>query len=190
MNMKKVVITWVVIVAVWLLLLVGVMDAYGVHGNSPVATVLWNGLVVSPERRCAPYDEKAYAYPSLELKKRLLAKQPLISPYTGRVFKSLHECDLEHVTARAEAHDSGMCAMPDSVRHAFVRDPLNQTFAAASVNRWQKRSDDVAEWRPELVGSWCWMATRIVSVKRKYHLSVDEKEVAALKEMLATCQRE
>ena len=182
-----IVAVWVVIVALW-----GVLIwAYAVHAAEPVSTpLMWNGLVVAPERRCAPYDEKAYSYPSMALKDKLLALQPLLSPYTGKVFTSLHSCDLEHIVARAEAHDSGMCAMPDSVRHSFVRDALNQTFAAPSVNRWQKRSDDVAEWRPELVGSWCWMATRIVSVKRKYNLSVDGKEVVALKQMLATCKRE
>ena len=136
---------WAILLALWFIML----RAYYAYGDAPV---VWNGLVVAPEHRCTPYDEKDYRYPSMELKDRLLRLQPLISPYTGRVFNSLHAADLEHICARAEAHDSGMCAMSDSVRHAFVRDPINQTFAAPSVNRWQKRSDDVAEWRPELVG--------------------------------------
>ena len=185
MKMKWLLV-WAVLLALWLVLIV-VSQSYS---EEPVAPVVWNGLVVAPEHRCTPYVEKDYRYPSMELKDRLLRLQPLISPYTGRVFNSLHAADLEHICARAEAHDSGMCAMSDSVRHAFVRDPLNQTFAAPSVNRWQKRSDDVAEWRPELVGSWCWMATRVVETKRKYSLSIDAEEMKALKEMLATCKQD
>ena len=155
----------------------------------PVAVPV-DSLRVAPERRCKPYNERAYTYPSMELKHRLLAFQPLISPYTGRVFGSLHAADLEHIVARAEAHDSGACGWGPARRHAFVRDPLNQTFASPAVNRWQKRSDDVAEWRPELVGSWCWMANRVIHTKVKYRLTADSLEVAALKEMLATCKKE
>ena len=181
-----IVAVWVVIVALW-----GVLIwAYAVHAAEPVSTpLMWNGLVVAPERRCAPYDPKAYHYPA-DIERRILTQQGLVSFYTGRTFTSTKQTDVEHVLSRREAHDSGMCALSDSVKRVFASDLINLTLAAPAVNRFQKRDKDVSQWRPELVGSWCWHASTIVRTKRKYRLSADSLEVVALQDMLRTCNRE
>ena len=69
----------------------------------------WRGLVVQPERRCSPYDPDDYSYPqSLEAS---IVRQlgGVYSPYTGERFGSTRETDIEHMVARSEAHDSGLC---------------------------------------------------------------------------------
>ena len=38
----------------------------------------------------------------------------------GRVFDSLEETDIEHIVARSEAHDSGLCHADRETRRAFA----------------------------------------------------------------------
>ena len=141
-----------------------------------------------PTDPCGPksYDPALYHYPA-DIERRILTKQPLISPYSGKIFDSTRESDIEHVVSRREAHFSGLCARPDSVKAAFAQDLDNLTLATPEVNRYQKRAFDVAQWRPALKSSWCWMASTVIKVKRKYRLTIDKAERAALVEMLRTC---
>nr|MBF2760079.1 excalibur calcium-binding domain-containing protein [Ectothiorhodospiraceae bacterium AqS1] len=59
-------------------------------------------------------------------------------------------------------------------------------LASPQVNRGQKKAYDAAEWLPR--HNRCWYAARIVAVKRKYGLSVDEREAAALRGVLESCE--
>ena len=146
--------------------------------------VLWNGLVIVPENRCSPYDREDYSYPqSVELE--IIARDGLTSPYLDEVFASRDLTDIDHVVALSEAHDSGLCAEPDSVRKAFARDVLNLVLSSPQLNRFEKRDKDAAEWIPEK--NQCWFAETVVSVKQKYSLTVDEAEKFALESILATC---
>ena len=71
----------------------------------------------------------------------------IYGPYTGTTFSSRRDTDIEHIVAKAEAHDSGLCAANDSTRARFSRDLLNLTLASPTVNRHQKSAKDFAEWR-------------------------------------------
>ena len=74
------------------------------------AQASWRVLVVAPEARCAPYDADAYRYsPSVEAG-IVAALGGVYGPYTGRWFASPRDTDIEHIVARSEAHDSGLCA--------------------------------------------------------------------------------
>ena len=103
-----------------------------------------------PERRCAPYDAEDYPYPQSVEDQIIdtLALGGVYGPYTGRWFDSKTETDIEHIVARSEAHDSGLCAAVDATRRGFATDLLNLTLAAPAVNRNQKRDLDAAEWLP------------------------------------------
>ena len=145
----------------------------------------WRGLVVAPEHRCAPYRQSDYRYPpSVE---PLIAAElgGLYSPYTGERFSSLRESDIEHLIARSEAHDSGLCAASPATRRRFSRDRLNLTLASPTLNRHQKRHHDAAAWLPPL--NRCWFAERVVQVRRKYALTIDRREAAALEAVLSSC---
>ena len=153
------------------------------------ASGTWNGLTVAPEQRCAPYDRSQYPYPqSVELDLIRAMGGRIYGPYTGRYFQSRRDTDIEHIVAVSEAHDSGLCSADPATRRAFAADPLNLTLAAPEVNRCNKGGKcgyDAAEWQPRM--NRCWFAARIVLVKRKYRLSVDAAEAAALHDMLAPC---
>ena len=146
----------------------------------------WRGLTVAPEHRCAHYDSRDYRYaPALEARIAALLGR-VFSPYTGRCFASMRETDIEHIVARSEAHDSGLCRADAETRRRFAADLLNLTLASPGVNRHRKRDHDAADWLPEK--NRCWFAARIVEVRRKYGLSIDAREAAALEQVLGGCQ--
>ena len=106
-------------------------------------------------------------------------------PYIGRWFASKSETDIEHIVARSEAHDSGLCAADGATKRRFSHDLINLTLASPSVNRYQKRDHDAAQWLPKR--NRCWFAARVVAVRQKYELTIDRAEPDTLERVLAEC---
>ena len=138
----------------------------------------WRGLTIAAEDRCSPYDPDDYPY-SQSVEPRIIAGMGSIvyGPYTGRTFSDRGETDIEHIVARSEAHDSGLCAADSQTRRRFASDLLNLTLAAPSVNRHRKVAKDAAEWLPDM--NPCWFADRVVRVRQKYGLTIDRREADA-----------
>ena len=158
------------------------------HGQAFAADT-WRGLVVAPEHRCAPYDRGDYPY-SQSVEAEIVGSMGgrIYGPYTGRHYRTFRDTDVEHIVAVSEAHDSGLCAAGPSLRRRFASDLLNLTLAAPEVNRCGatgKCAFDAADWLPPM--NRCWFAARVVAVKRKYALTVDRRETAALEQVLAGC---
>ena len=97
----------------------------------------------------------------------------------------MRQTDIEHIVARSEAHDSGLCRADIVTRKRFSSDLLNLTLAGPKLNRHQKRAYDAAEWMPEI--NRCWFANRVLQVRLKYGLSIDRREAEALEQILSTC---
>ena len=95
--------------------------------------VEWRGLIVAGEHRCAPYRSDEYAYPQAVEDDIIQRLGGLFSPYTNEVFDSKGDTDIEHVVARSEAHDSGLCRADTATKRAFSRDLLNLTLASPRV---------------------------------------------------------
>ena len=131
----------------------------------------WRGLFVAPERRCTPYDADDYRYPQSVEDRIVDELGGVYGPYTGRWFASKTETDIEHMVARSEAHDSGLCAADPATRRRFASDLLNLTLAGPRVNRYEKVALDAAEWLP--AQNRCWFAARVVAVRQRYGLTVD-----------------
>ena len=98
----------------------------------------WRGLAIATENRCSPYDSEDYRYVQSVEARIVNAQGGIYGPYTGTWFKSTRETDIEHILARSEAHDSGLCTATKSTRSQFASDLLNLTLASPSVNRHQK----------------------------------------------------
>ncbi len=143
-------------------------------------------LTIALEKRCSPYDADVYSYPQ-SVEAQIISRMGgrIYGPYTGTTYANQRETDIEHIVARSEAHDSGLCAADAQTRKSFARDLLNLTLASPSVNRHQKRGKDFAEWTP--ARNKCWYADMIIKVKTKYRLSVDSREKAALENVLLSC---
>ncbi len=147
----------------------------------------WRGLVIAPEHRCSSYNKRRdYPY-SQSVEARIVAGlggRPY-GPYTGRTFSNTRQTDIEHIVARSEAHDSGLCAADAETKRRFASDLLNLTLASPRVNRREKSDKDAAEWMPPM--NRCWFAQRVVDVRRKYKLTIDRREADALEGVLSAC---
>ena len=138
----------------------------------------WCGLTVAPEEPCPSYDGNEWPYPS-DLDQRYADRiGGFFAPYTGRVYASAREVDIEHIVARHEAAQSGACGWTREQRRAFASDPIEITIAGPGVNRHLKSDRDPAEWMPPRAQRW--YAARWIAIKRKYGLSIDEAEGVAL----------
>ena len=67
----------------------------------------------------------------------------------------------------------------------FASDLLNLTLAGPRVNRYEKVDPDAAEWLP--AQNRCWFAARVVAVRQRYGLTIDQREANALDPVLAGC---
>ena len=112
--------------------------------STPVPTNLgstWRGITLASEERCSPYDSEDYPYsPSVE-PKIVDGLGGIYGPYTGNWFGSIRETDIEHIVARSEAHDSGLCAASPETRARFASDLLNLTLASQAstgTGRWTR----------------------------------------------------
>ena len=164
--------------------LVAVLAMVGWNDHA-AAQMSWRGLVVAPEARCAPYDADAYRYPQSVEARIGAALGGVYGPYTGRWFASPRDTDIEHIVARSEAHDSGLCAADAASKRRFASDLLNLTLASPAVNRTHKNDKDAAEWLPDL--NQCWFADRVVAVRQKFGLTIDQREADVLDRVLAGC---
>ena len=164
----------------------------GPSGPTPVTpttpttrTTMWRGLVVAAEDRCSPYDADDYPY-SRSVEDRIVAQLgDVFSPYTCELFDSTAETDIEHVVARSEAHDSGLCSADAATRRRFSEDLDNLTLAAPALNRHEKSGNDAAEWMPD--ENRCWFAQTVLDVRREYGLTIDQREADALERVLSGC---
>ena len=149
-------------------------------------TLTWRGVTVAAEERCSPYDSDDYRYPPSVEPRIVDELGGIYGPYTGTWFESIRETDIEHIVARSEAHDSGLCAATRAMRARFAADLLNLTLASPSVNRHQKVAHDAAEWLPDL--NKCWYVNRVVQVRREYGLTIDRVEADAIDQVLTGCE--
>ena len=142
--------------------------------------------MVAAEHRCSEYNPDDYRY-SQSVEPRIVASMGgiIYGPYTGSWFDSTSETDIEHIVARSEAHDSGLCAPDAATKRRFASDLLNLTLASPSVNRSQKSDKDAADWLPDL--NQCWFANRVVEVRQQYTLTIDPSERDVLESILAGC---
>lgn len=150
-----------------------------------IAAGTWPGIIVAAENRCSQYDSGDYPY-SASVEHEIAADLGgIYGPYTGTWFESIKETDIEHIVARSEAHDSGLCSATPETRKQFASDLLNLKLASPSVNRHQKSDHDAAEWLPAL--NQCWYVDRVIQVRLEDDLTIDRSEAEAIDQVLAGC---
>ena len=150
----------------------------------------WKGLEVREEfgnDDCPTYRSvtKDYQYSS---NTDLVIEQMLggfYSPYDDIWYDEATDVDIDHMVARKEAHESGLCQATPEVRYEFANDLLNLTLSTPSVNRNEKSDKDAADWLPQY--NKCWYVFTVIQVKKKYQMSVDSAERDAMQEVLESC---
>ena len=152
--------------------------SYGAQAQETIIDDL-NSLIVAPEYRCSYYRADDYWYPQ-RIENAIIARDGLISPYTMRPFSDKYESTIEHIVARSEAHDSGLCDATINVKLAFAQDLDNLALATQKMNR-DKSDKDVADWIPPK--NVCWFVGKTIQVRKKYNLTIDAREKARIEEI-------
>ena len=159
----------------------------------PAVSVPSVSLPVVPERD-AGYDRDDWGPHNSDLC-RGAAGSP--DPYTGT---PIDTCNVDHVVALHEAHESGGWSWPRSQKQRFSQDPVNHVASRACVNQ-SKGGDDISEWsdadiaRSSACGGGysvtaagrCFLARTTVEVKSSWDLAVDQVEANALSQTLVGC---
>ena len=145
--------------------------------------------------RTAVENDAGYDRSDYDHDRRYLCNTAGVDPYTGLGYES-STCDVDHIVAAKEAHESGGHAWDRSTRRQFGNDALNLVASRDCVNR-SKGSRDPAEWSSVGSGTCgsttlttegrCFWAARTIAVKYRYHLTVDTAERAALQTSLTNC---
>ena len=118
-------------------------------------------------------------------------------PYTGTLIDT---CNVDHVVALHEAHESGGWSWPVDQKQRFSQDPDNHVASRACVNQ-SKGGDDIFEWSEADIASSsacgggyrvtpagrCFLARVTAAVKSAWGLTVDQAEADALAATLAGC---
>jgi hypothetical protein len=97
--------------------------------------------------------------------------------------------DVDHMVPLSEAWDSGANEWSSDRRRAFANDlDLPQALIAVSASSNRSKGDkDPADWLPPLQSYRCQYVEDWVRVKVKWELSVDQREFAAVRSVLAGC---
>jgi hypothetical protein len=91
--------------------------------------------------------------------------------------------DVDHMVPLAEAWDSGASAWDDKKRELYANDQTDKIHLIAvtgSSNR-SKSDRDPSEWMPSNKAYHCQYITNWISIKIRWSLSVDERELLAIK---------
>ncbi|GIJ51765.1 hypothetical protein Val02_86510 [Virgisporangium aliadipatigenens] len=111
------------------------------------------------------------------------------SYYNNTYYTLPSDLDIDHMVALAEAWDSGARSWTTAKRQAYANDLTESRALVAvkdSVN--QSKSDrDPAEWMPTNSGATCRYVQEWVAVKKRWALTVDSAEKAALTGYAASC---
>ena len=159
----------------------------------PITTVPSVSLPVAPERD-AGYDRDDWGPHNSGLCRGAVGSP---DPYTGT---PIDTCNVDHVVALHEAHESGGWAWPSDQKQRFSQDPANHAASRACVNQ-SKGGDDISEWSDSEIASSsacgggytvtsagrCFLARITVAVKSAWGLTVDQAEADALSRTLSGC---
>lgn len=142
------------------------------------------GVRIAPENHCSDYRAIDYTHlPQLDV----FAAEELggiFGAYEDECFDEYSDVDIEHLVAKREAHDSGLCAADIQTRINFANDLENIALASPAVNL-GKSTKDPANWLPK--NNQCWYAWQWLHVKRKYNMTIDQAEKNAIDAILQNC---
>jgi len=114
-----------------------------------------------------------------------------VGKYTGFVTTDPTKLDIDHLVPLSEVHRSGGHAWDAEKRKAYANDLTDSRTLIAvysSANR-SKGDKDPASWMPPNRSYWCEYLNDWIAVKKKWRLSIDEEEEAAIRVGIDVCDR-
>ncbi len=111
-----------------------------------------------------------------------------LDPYTTRTYTDPLDIDIDHLVPLANAYRSGASEWDEAERERYANDPNNLLSVEDNAN--QEKGDKGPEaWKPPNRAIWCSYAGHWIGVKSDYALTINPQEKAALRQMLATCEK-
>ncbi|MXW07073.1 MAG: HNH endonuclease [Gammaproteobacteria bacterium] len=142
------------------------------------------GVRIAAENDCSDYRSIDFNHvPKLDVFKAE-ELDGIYAAYEDSCYNEYSDVDIEHLVAKREAHDSGMCDADIQTRINFANDLENVALASPTVNR-GKSTKDPADWLPE--NNQCWYVWQWLNIKRKYNLTIDQAEKNAIASVLQNC---
>ena len=114
-----------------------------------------------------------------------------VGPYTNAAVNDPRKLDIDHMVPLANAHRSGGWAWSQDQKTRYANDLSYEghlVAATASANR-AKGSRGPEDWRPSNEDYWCQYAVNWIAIKDRWDLSATDREWAALRDMLNTCNK-
>jgi len=106
--------------------------------------------------------------------------------FTGKVFTTASDVDIDHIVPLAHAHRHGADNWTRDQRRTFANDPENLLVVDDSTN--QSKSDQAPhEWLPPNEDYWCEYGKRWEHVKDEYGLRYSQQETIVLNQLSKTC---
>ena len=159
-------------------------------------------LRIEPELEAAPYDRSEFPHwddedgDGMNTRLEILSLEKVDDVgwysrwdgewYAGEGGLSAPRFDIDHIVSLKEAWQSGADEWSASDKDIFADDILNLTAVTASSNR-SKGARDASEWLPPEQSGRCYLLIRVIQVKTKWNLSVDQDEYTTLKELTESC---
>jgi hypothetical protein len=111
------------------------------------------------------------------------------SAYDGLTITNFSALDVDHMVPLAEAWDSGASKWDANKRQAYANDmgDVNALIAVTAATNRSKSDQDPAEWMP--AKDVCTYVKNWVHVKLRWSLTVDDKELKAIKDANAKCPK-
>ena len=152
-------------------------------------TISRAGQVGCDSRKSVIIDE-ALVKPTIE-KGCVLTGGKWLSIYDNVEITDAGKLDVDHMVPLAEAWDSGASAWTDLKRQQYANDmtdPRHLIAVTGSSNR-SKSDQDPADWVPTNKTYLCEYIANWVSIKVRWSLTVDQKELDTLKKDSASCTK-
>ena len=114
-----------------------------------------------------------------------------LSAYDNVTVEKAGSLDVDHMVPLAEAWDSGASAWSDNKRKAYANDltdPRHLRSVTGPSNR-SKSDQDPADWLPTNKTYLCQYLTDWVEIKVRWSLTIDQKELKALKDNSLKCPK-
>ncbi|MBN1171600.1 MAG: HNH endonuclease [Micromonosporaceae bacterium] len=110
------------------------------------------------------------------------------SVYDNKTFTDPGKLDIDHMVPLANAWRSGADSWEDTKRSSFANDLTRpQLLAVSATTNRSKGDQDPSQWTPPNKAYWCVYATKWITVKSQWDLTVTAAEKSKLAEMLETC---
>jgi hypothetical protein len=108
------------------------------------------------------------------------------SPYDGVTTRTASSFDIDHMVPLKEAWDSGAWAWTSAQRQAYANDLTDaRTLIAVSASSNRSKGDkDPAQWLPPRATYVCSYLANWISIKARWHLSMDRAESTAISSTL------